>query len=57
MRKSVGAIAPAETLGGNQISSSTVTLLLERLRSADALAGWQEFLLQYSSVLYQTVRT
>jgi RNA polymerase sigma factor (sigma-70 family) len=54
MRKSVEAIAPA---GSNiRMSSSDVALLLERLRSADAQAGWQEFLLQYSSVLYQTAR-
>jgi RNA polymerase sigma factor (sigma-70 family) len=55
MRKSVEAIAPAES--SSRMSSSDVALLLERLRSADALAGWQEFLLHYSSVLYQTVRT
>ena len=55
MRKSVEAIAPAGS--SIRISSSDVAPILERIRSADAQAGWQEFLLQYSSVLYQTVRT
>jgi len=55
MRKSVDAIAPAESSA--RMSSSDAALLLERLRSADAQAGWQEFLLQYNPVLYQTVRT
>ena len=57
MRKSVEAIAPAGTLSGIRMSSSDVALLLARLRSTDAQAGWEEFLLQYSSVLYQAVRT
>ena len=55
MRKSVEAIAPAGS--SIRISSPDVASILERLRSADAQAGWQEFLLQYSSVLFQTVRT
>jgi len=55
MRKSVEAIAPVGS--SIRISSSDVAPILERIRSADAQAGWQEFLLQYSSVLYQTVRT
>ena len=57
MRKSVDAIASAETLSGSQTSSSAVTLLLERLRSPDAQAGWEEFLRQYSSLLYHSART
>ncbi len=57
MRKSVDAIAPAGTLGGKRISSSAVALLLERLRSPRAQAEWEQFLLQYSSVLYQSVFT
>jgi len=57
MRKTVDAIAPAGTLGGNRTSSDAVALVLERLRSPDAQAGWEEFLLQYSSVLYQSALT
>lgn len=57
MKKPVDAIASGETPGGSRISLSTVKLLLERLRSPDAQAGWEEFLRQYSSLLYHSVRT
>ena len=56
MRKSADAIA-ARAFFDNRISSAGVTLLLTQLRSADAQTAWKEFLLQYSSVLYQSVLT
>jgi RNA polymerase sigma factor (sigma-70 family) len=56
MRKSADAIA-ARALFDNRISSAGVTLLLTQLRSADTQTAWKEFLLQYSSVLYQSVLT
>jgi RNA polymerase sigma factor (sigma-70 family) len=55
--KPVDDISSSGPPGGSRISSSTVKLLLERLRSADAQAGWEEFLRQYSSLLYHSVRT
>jgi RNA polymerase sigma factor (sigma-70 family) len=57
MKKQVYAIASAEAPGGGRISSSTVRLLLERLRSPDSQAGWEEFLRHHSSLLYHSVRT
>ena len=57
MKKPVDDIASAEPPGGSRISSPTVKLLLERLRSPDAETGWEEFLRQYSSLLYHSVRT
>ena len=57
MKKLVDDIASAEPPGGSRISSPTVKLLLERLRSPDAETGWEEFLRQYSSLLYHSVRT
>jgi len=56
MRKSADVIA-ARALFDNRISSASVTLLFTQLRSADAQTAWKEFLLQYSSVLYQSVLT
>jgi RNA polymerase sigma factor (sigma-70 family) len=41
----------------NRISPAGVALLFTQLRSADAETAWKEFLLQYSSVLYQSVLT
>ena len=56
MRKSADAIA-AQAPFDNRISSAGVILLLTQLRSADAQTAWNEFLLQYGSVLYQSVLT
>jgi RNA polymerase sigma factor (sigma-70 family) len=52
MGKVGNAIAEAGPL-----TEKRVTLLLDRLRSPDGIAGWEEFLLLYSSILYRTVRT
>lgn len=54
MRKSSVVALPASAHGA---SPAQITALLAKLRSAESENGWQEFLLQYSGVLYQTVKT
>lgn len=60
MRKTSDAEGPVLGLAGprdtSRTSKSGVTALLARLRSSDAQTGWEEFLLQYSAILYQAVR-
>ena len=56
MRKPAGSTFPAGLPGGLQATSRKPPLLLERLRSTDSHAGWEEFLISYSPVLYQTIR-
>ena len=55
--KPVDDSASSGAPAGSRSSSAPVQLLLERLRSPDAQAGWEEFLCQYSSLLYHSVRT
>jgi hypothetical protein len=38
------------------MGDSGIGALLDRLRSSDAPTAWEEFLCQYSPVLYQTAR-
>jgi len=56
MRKSSGVIYPVACTGISQPQATDVGPLLAKLRGEEAQAGWEEFLLQYSALLYQTAR-
>lgn len=55
MRKSSSAVRPAKPFGASETDEFGIADLLKQLGSADAQAAWEEFLLRYSSILYQTV--
>ena len=55
MRKSSGVVYPATSAGTLQ-PAADVGALLAKLRGEEAQEGWEEFLLQYSSLLYQAAR-
>jgi RNA polymerase sigma factor (sigma-70 family) len=57
MRKSSGVVYRASTARTSQAHAAEIGPLLAKLRSEEAQAGWEEFLLQYSPALYQTART
>lgn len=57
MRKSSGVAYPASAHGPSRPPTVEIAALLVKLRGAEAENGWQEFLLQYSGVLYQTAKT
>src|SRR5689334_22386320 len=54
MRKSS---ANVDSAGTRKAASADVGPLLAKLRSEEAQAGWEEFLLHYSPLLYQAART
>src|SRR5262249_48301488 len=55
MRKPSSNICSAEPPGTSRTDLSKIAQLLEQLRSPNAQAGWEQFLLQYSGVLYQVL--
>ena len=56
MKKSPSVIPAAEPPITPKRDASGIPALLERLRSKDAQAAWEELLLEYSAVLYQAAQ-
>lgn len=56
MKKSPSVFPAAEPQITPERDAPGIPALLERLRSKDAQAAWEEFLLDYSAVLYQAAR-
>jgi RNA polymerase sigma factor (sigma-70 family) len=57
MRKASTVTVPSGTPGVSRDPLPDTALLLGQLRSQGAQAGWEEFLRQYSAILYQAVHT
>jgi RNA polymerase sigma factor (sigma-70 family) len=53
MMKSRGESCPVEPTGAPRAGMPDIAKLLRRLRSANAQAAWEDFLLEFSSVLFQ----
>jgi len=45
-----------ELLGTSAGSETTISPLIARLRSSDAQAAWEDFLVEYGAIIYQAVR-
>lgn len=56
MKQPRGVTRTAELPSASRTDFTSIAPLLGRLRSQDAQAAWEDFLREYSSVLYQTAR-
>lgn len=56
MKKPAAVAQSKELLGASTGSDAAISPLLARLRSSDAQAAWEDFLVQYGAIMYQAVR-